>query len=48
MPFLRNTEEYFDDNATMLIHMDLNPLNLKVKPEKQEYRFALLVQNNAA
>jgi aminoglycoside/choline kinase family phosphotransferase len=38
MPFLHNTEEYFDDNATMLIQMDLHHWNLMVKPEQQGYR----------
>ena len=40
MPFLDNTQDYFDDKATMLIHMDLHPWNLMVKPEKQGYRLS--------
>ncbi|MFT7214511.1 MAG: hygromycin-B 7''-O-kinase [Granulosicoccus sp.] len=40
MPFLHNTQDYFDDNATMLIQMDLHHWNLMVKPEQQGYRLS--------
>ena len=40
LPFLNNANDYFDDNSTMLIHMDLHPWNLMVEPTKQGYRLS--------